>query len=268
MNKTLGNYALLAITYLICALILFPIVVVFVVSLTETSYLTFPPEGLTFDWYRTALENSRITRALGVSVRVGLISAIVASILGVIGGIHLGRSRSRMARPINALFLAPLTVPMIVLAIGLLFFLTSLGLVRTVTALVIGHVVITFPYVLRMVSASIGRGIVYLERAAAVLGANPWKSFWGVTFPSIRAGIVAGMLFAFLVSFNNVTIALFLSGVRTQTLPVLLLNLTQERVSPEIAALSTVLIMITYAVMIVAERRFGIYRLLEQQNIN
>jgi putative spermidine/putrescine transport system permease protein len=266
MKTNPRNTALVVTTYFLCALTLFPIALIFATSLTTTKYLVFPPVGFTLDWYRVALTNASMLRALLVSTEVGLISAFLATSMGIIGGLYLSKSTGWAARAISALFLAPLTVPMIVLAIGLLFFLTSVGLVRSVPGLVAGHVVITFPYAIRMISASVGRGIQQIERAAAILGANPWQGFRRVTFPSLRAGVVAGALFAFLISFNNVTIALFVSGVRSKTIPVLMLNMTQEGVSPEIAALASVLILITYLVMIILEKRFGIYRVLERQS--
>lgn len=243
---------------------LFPIVLIFAASLTTTKYLVFPPVGFTLEWYRIALTDENILRALWVSIEVGLISAIMATILGIIAGLYLIKSRGWATRAIATLFMAPLTVPIVVLAVGLLFFLTSIGLVRSIPGLVVGHIVITFPYAVRMIRASVGRGLEQIERAAAVLGANPWQGFRRATFPSIRAGVVAGALFAFLVSFNNVTIALFVSGVQSKTLPVLLFNMTNEGMSPTIAALASVLIVITYLIMIILEKRFGIYRLLER----
>lgn len=261
------NRALTAITYILCAFLILPVVLIFAVSLTDTTYLTFPPRGLTLRWYLNVFENPRIIKALWVSVKVGFATAVLATTLGIIGGLYLSRSRNRGARLISLLFLAPLTVPVIVLAIGLLFTLTSFGLLRSFTAIVVGHVIITFPYVIRMIVASTGRSIEQLESAAAVLGANQWQTFQGVTFPVIRAGVVAGMLFSFLVSFNNVTITLFLSGARTQTLPVLMFNMTHEKISPELAALSTVLVLSAYGIMLILEHQFGIYRLLKKRRL-
>lgn len=265
MKKPQRSLLLIISTYILYAAILFPIVFVVAISFTATPYITFPPKGVTLDWYLKVFADERILRALWVSIEVGLLSAILATILGIMGSLFLRKSRSWVVRPLTSLFLAPITVPIIVFALGSLFFFTSLGLLRSLFALVVAHAVHSFPYTIRMISSSFDRDIDQLERSGAVLGANRWQVFHKVTFPSIKAGVVAGMMFSFLLSFNNVTIALFISGAHTQTLPLVIYLRTQDRVSPDIAALATMLIIITYAMMILLEKRFGIYRMFESR---
>lgn len=202
-----------------------------------------------------------------VSLRVALIASFVAVVLGVVSGIALGQSGVRWRGAFNALFLAPLSVPVIVFSIGLLFFLGTLNLLRSTSGLVLAHVVLTFPYTVRMISASISRGLQRLEQAASVLGATPWQVFWRVTLPSLRSGIVGAFLFAFLVSLNNVTIALFLSGTRTETLPLVMFHMTQNRLSPELASVAAMLIFVTVGLLLFMEKRFGVYSQLERRSI-
>jgi len=259
-----SEIGLRSVAYVFSALILLPLFLIITVSFTRTSYITFPPRGFTLEWYGAALKNPRLIEALRVSLQVGILSAMLATAMGVIGAVFLSKAKGWIAKSATALYLSPITVPIIVLSIGLLFFLTRLGLVRSVTGLVIGHTVITFPYCVRVIGASLGRSLEQLERAAAVLGAGPLQVFVRVTLPSIRAGIVAALLFAFLISLNNVTIALFLAGARTQTLPLLMLQYTKDQVTPDIAALASLLVVVTFGVMIALERRFGMYQLFER----
>jgi putative spermidine/putrescine transport system permease protein len=265
MNRFLLAITKIGIPYFLCSLILLPLVIVLLVSFTKTTYITFPPKGLTLDWFMVALHNNQLMRALIVSLKVGGSTAVLATMLGTIAGLHISRSMRWYVRPITALFLGPLTVPIIVLSIGLLFYLSSLGFVRTLLGLVIGHTVITIPYSIRIVSASVGRLVDQWERTAAICGADPWQVFWAITMPSIRAGIIASLIFTFIISFNNVTIALFVAGARTQTLPLVMLQMTKEQVSPELAALSSLLVVFTFLFMATLEVKFGIYKVFEKR---
>jgi len=181
------------------------------------------------------------------------------------GGLTLTRHAGPLERSLSALFLAPITIPIIVYSLGLLFFFTSFGLIRSVFGLIVSHTVMTFPYSVRMVTAALSRMSRETDRAAAVLGAGPWTLFLRVTLPGIRAGVIAALLFSFLISLNNVTIALFISGARTQTLPVVMFQRAKHEVSPEMAALASGMVLATFVVMLILEKRFGIYEFLERR---
>ena len=265
MNR--GNYSIKLVTYLICIITLIPLFIIIAASLTKTSYIKFPPQGLTLNWYLEAIHNTNLMRALGISFQVGIIASVISSIFGIIGGLYLSKSGRLFAKALTSFFLAPLTLPIIVFAISILFFFSSLGLVRTITGLIISHAVLTMPYSIRMISAAVSRDMYRWEQAAAVLGANPIQVFTRVTFPSIRAGVMSGMMFAFLVSLNNVTAALFIVGVRTTTYPILLFQMTKERISPDAAALSSILVFFTFFMMVLLEKKYGFYRILEQRRI-
>lgn len=251
--------------YVILAGIILPVLLMFAVSVTETRYIAFPPEGFTLRWYAAAAKDPEFLSALTISVQVAVLSAGLSASLGIMGGLTLTRHAGPLERSLSALFLAPITIPIIVYSLGLLFFFTSFGLIRSVFGLIVSHTVMTFPYSVRMVTAALSRMSRETDRAAAVLGAGPWTLFLRVTLPGIRAGVIAALLFSFLISLNNVTIALFISGARTQTLPVVMFQRAKHEVSPEMAALASGMVLATFAVMLILERRFGIYEFLERR---
>jgi len=264
--KTAWKSALLSAgpVYLLCALIILPLCLMAIVSFTRTPYITFPPEGFTGTWYMVAVHDTRLLSALAISLRVAVYSCLFSVTLGVAAVLMLDKMSRRPERLLTTFFLAPLTVPLIVFSIGALFFFTSLGLVRTVAGLSIAHTVMTFPYSVRMVSAAFARMPRDAERAATVLGAHPVKVFVKVTLPGVRTGIVAAGLFAFLLSLNNVTVAVFIAGAETQTLPVVLFQMAKFEVTPTMAALGAMMVALTVGFMFILEKLFGIYKVLER----
>jgi putative spermidine/putrescine transport system permease protein len=238
--------------------------IVIALSVTETSYLSFPPQGFTLNWYAVALNNTRIMRGLRVSLLLAFSTAVLATILGILASLGLERYAGRYKQPLTTFFLAPIMFPIIVIAIGLLFFLSYIGLIRTFTGLVIGQLLITFPYSVRVTLAALSRSEIELERAAEILGANPWQVFWKITIPSIRTGIVASLMFSFIIAFNSLTIAIFIAGVASQPLPVVLFYMTRRAgVNTEIAAIGSMIVIVSALVMIFLEKRFQIYEALE-----
>lgn len=264
-DRSGGGIVVRGATYIVLAGIIAPVLLMFAVSFTETKYIAFPPKGFTWQWYRAAVNDPEFVSGLSISARVAVISSLLSAALGIMGGLTLTRYAGRFERPLTVLFIAPLTIPIIVYSLGLLFFFSSLGLVRSLLGLIIGHTVMTFPYSVRMVTAALGRMAREVERAAAVLGATPWQRTLRVTLPTIRPGVVAAMLFSFLISLSNVTIALFISGARTQTLPVIMFQRAKHEVSPEMAAMASAMVVMTFALMLVLERRYGIYEFLERR---
>lgn len=252
--------------WLICALIAGPILIVVAVSFTTERYVNFPPTGATLHWFSVALSNPRLIRAVFVSLEIAAFSSIAAVVLGLMVALNQHKMPPLIRNITTPIFLAPLTIPAIVLAIGLLFFLGSIGLLKTKWGLVIGHALITFPYAVRMILASIGRNLIPLQQAASVLGANRWQIFLRITVPQVSAGLFSSFLFVFLISMNYVTIALFIAGVRSETLPLLMFNMTINEVSPELAATATMFILFTLAVLLVLQKWFGINQVLERKN--
>lgn len=242
--------------------ILAPLAVVMVVAFTSASFVSFPPPGYSLRWLAKVMGDAAFMRPLLNSVLLGVAAAAVAAVLAVPAAVAIGRRSVRWSAEIEAFLLAPLSLPALIMALALLFFLARFGLATSGWGLLFGHVVITLPYVLRTVLA-VQRGLdASLVEAAHVLGATPARAFLSVTLPLLRPGIVAGGLFAFLISFDELAVALLLSSATTATLPVAILNHVAHNYDPAVAAISLVKIVLVIVVLLILERLYGLDRLM------
>jgi ABC-type spermidine/putrescine transport system permease subunit II len=226
-----------------------PVAVVAVMSFTNQMYLTFPPTGWATKWYAEVWNTPRWFVALWNSVEIALPVALLSVILGTLTALAVGRSGMRWTRLVAALIVAPLMLPHVIIAIGLYPTMLDLHLASTYAAVIIGHTVVATPFVFTTVSASLQSYDHALELAAMTMGANTWRAFWGVTFPMIRASMTTGGVFAFAVSFDELMLSLFLTSPRTITLPRLLWEHLAQNVTPAIAAVATVILAITLALL-------------------
>lgn len=247
---------------LIIAFLAAPIVIIVSVAFTSAEFVSFPPRGFSFRWFAKVLTDSQFVVPLWNSFVLALAATGVSVVLAVPAALALVRSDLPFKEALLAFMLSPLSLPTIILAAALLFFLARFGLGTSPLGLLIGHVVITVPYVLRTVLgvyAGIGREV---EEAARTLGARPWQVFWRVTLPMIRPGLLAGGILAFLLSFDEVAVALLLSTADTTTLPVAVLSYLVYNYDPAVAAISTVQIVIVIALLLVLERFLGVKHLI------
>lgn len=244
------------ITYVI---IVVPVVMVVGASFTETRYITFPPKGWTLHWYSVALSDSALVRGVGLSIVVALAAVACSLVLGTLGALYLARARGRLKESIAAFFLAPLNVPAVMTAFALLLAFTQWHLINWF-GLVLAHAVLTLPYIVRAVLVSLAGQDPAIARAASILGANPWRVFRHITLPLIRPGVIAGGVFAFLISFNNVPISVFLASPGSAPLPVVLFNRMQWLAEPSVAAAASFVVVTTLVVMLLLERKFSFYK--------
>ncbi|GAB2895165.1 ABC transporter permease [Streptomyces mayteni] len=250
---------------LITALFVFlwaPIVVVGVISFDTSTYMRFPPDGFSFASYATVFSTPEFLTGFRVSLVIALTVAVLAVTISVCAALAIHRHGFRGRSAVSALFLSPLLVPNIVLALALLLLFSPLGLTNSYGGLILAHLTICVPYAIRTVSVSLSTADTACEDAARVLGANGWATFRRVTLPLIRPGVVAGGVMSFLVSFDEAVLSLFLSGFHVTPLPVELLHYVETQAGPEVAALSVVLIALSLAVMVVVERSLGLRRAL------
>lgn len=248
-------------TLLVCLFILAPILVVLGASLTAAEYTSFPPVGLSLRWYREILEHEEFVQSFRTSVVVALLTAGLATASGTLAALALVRHRFPGRDLVNALFMSPLMLPAIILGIALLQFYTRLGITRTPASLVLGHLILTTPYVIRLVGASLAGFEETLERAALNLGASRWQAFRWVTLPLIRPGLLAGAAFAAIVSFDDVSLALFLASPKTVTLPVRIFTYIEQAFDPLVTAVCSILILVAAAGVLGIERTVGLGRL-------
>lgn len=246
----------LALVYL-----LLPTLIIVGASFTSTDFIAFPPEGLSLRWFTKLWELEAVRLAAARSLGIAAAATAVAVVLGVAAAFPLVRGRFPGREALNALLMSPLVLPSLVYGLAALIFVSALGIQLSLTVLVLSHVAIIVPYVIRTAAASLALLDPQLEDAARSLGANVWRTFLHVVLPNLLPGIATGAAFAFISSFDNLTVSLFLAGPRVETLPIRLFAMIEFDLDPSVAAISTVLVLITLAVVLVAHRAVGLTRI-------
>jgi putative spermidine/putrescine transport system permease protein len=255
--KSLGRLRL-AVAVISIIYILIPLLVVIPASFTSANYPSFPAQGFSFKWYTKILERPEFIEALGNSTKFALMAALFSVIFGTLGALAIAKYEIPGKAYITALLTAPLSVPQLVLGIALLIYFTPMMLAGTPTGFLIAHIIICIPYVIRLVLTGLSGFDYNLERAAAILGANPVVVFWKVTLPLIRPAIISGGLFAFLTSFDNVTVSLFMVSSTMRTLPLEIFSHMQDAYDPLIASVSSVVIFISVILILILEKMQGV----------
>ncbi len=231
-----------AINAAIILYLLAPIIVVVATAFTTTAYPVFPPQGFSLRWFEKFLATPEFVEAIRISTALATVSTIVAAILGTFSGLALARFPIPGKSMLSALLLSPILFPTIVLGLALLIFNTRIGISGTFPGLVCAHVVLTTPFVIRMVMVSLAQFDPAIEEAARNVGAGWWRTFLFITLPLIRPGVLAGAVFAFILSFDELVVTLFLSAPGLQTLPIRIYTYVEYSSDPTISAISTVLI--------------------------
>jgi putative spermidine/putrescine transport system permease protein len=250
-----------AFTYAMVVVLLVPLVVILLTSFTTLSYVSFPPVGFTAKWYAEALTKWEFLESLYLSTMVAALTAVIATVLGLPVAVGIARYRFVGRDLVNAFFTSPLILPTVVVGIALLHFYNLLGVGSTVAGLVLGHVIVTTPYAIRLIAASVTGLDPNVERAAQSLGATPVGAFLRVTLPLIIPGIVAGAIFAFITSFDNVTISVLLATPRMVTLPVRIFNFWDQPIYPWLIAICSLIIGWTIVLIAIIERLVSVRRL-------
>jgi putative spermidine/putrescine transport system permease protein len=222
--------------------LLAPIIVVIATAFTTTAYPVFPPQGFTLRWFERFLSMTEFTDAVQRSALLALASTTIAVVLGTPSALALTRWRGRGQQAVTSLMLSPILFPAIVLGLALLVFYSQIGLAGSFTGLIIAHSLITTPFVIRLVIASLSEFDPAVEEAARNLGAGWWRTFLQVTLPLIRPGVLAGAVFAFILSFDELVITLFLAGPGMATLPVRIYTFVEYSSAPTISAISATLV--------------------------
>ncbi len=237
-----------------------PVIVVVLAAFSTTSYLTIPPQGWTLNWFAKVLSDPNYLSAIRMSLILACGSTVISLVLGVAAAYALFRKALPGSEGIASFLMAPLILPSVVIGVALLQYYSLTGLRGSLFGLLMAHVVITVPYIVRSTLASLSGLDLSVEEAARVLGANGFDAFRLVTLPLIQPGLIAGALFAFITSLDNVPVTIFLISAKQTTLPVLIFSSVEMGVDPSIAAVSTLLIVATGVVLLIAERRIGFHR--------
>jgi putative spermidine/putrescine transport system permease protein len=242
-------------------LLLAPTVIVLVTSFTSGYSLKFPPSGYSTRWYLALwTESPEILQAFRLSLEVAAIATCVSAVMAVAAALALARRREPWARLFESAFLSPLMLPALAIGLALLMLFNLAGTGLSFATLVAGHIVITAPYIFRTTTASLVQLDPSLLESARSLGASPVYVFRSVTLPLILPGVAAGAFIAFMYSFDNVAVSLFLSDARSELLPIRMWHIIESNLDVRAAAVSGVLIAATLVLMTVMERVAGISR--------
>jgi putative spermidine/putrescine transport system permease protein len=238
--------------------LLSPLAVVALLSVSSGTFLTFPPPGLSLRWFTALAGNADILSAARNSAVLAVLVTLIALLAGFPAAVAI--ARERVPGWVSLLISAPLLLPTLVIGLALLITLQPVGLVATWPGLALAHIVVVLPFVVRVMVSSLQALTADMEEAAATLGAAPLRAFLRITLPLAMPGVLAAATLAFLVSFDETVISLFMVGPRLTTLPVALFHYTESRTDPLVAALAVSLVAISVGVIALVDRLIGFTR--------
>jgi len=247
---------------LILAFIILPAIVVALTAFNDRAILAFPPTVYSLRWFQRALDYSDFRRGFWNGLTVTLWASSIALVVGVALAFAIQRYEFRFKAALEGVLLSPLVIPHFTIGLGLLMLSAQTGAGRGFPLVIFAHVVLVLPFVLRSVYISLQNVDVRLERAAASLGASPLRILFTITMPLLVPGLLSGWLFASILSFNEFTATLFVSNQATQTLPVAMYNYVREYADPTLAALSVIYIVVTAAILTLANAFLGLGKVL------
>lgn len=261
----LGFAVIVAVSLLTVAYIIIPIIVSLTMSFDARTYLgPFPPTAFSLQWYRRFFSNEQFTQGFRTSIFIAVLATTVSGIAGVMAAVAVSQHQFRGKAALSSLFLSPLMVPAVVLGFGLLMFFALIGVFDGFVRLLAGHIIITIPYTIRATLAGLTGIRPSLREAAMTLGANERQVFWDVTFPLAKTGILAGCVFAFASSLDDVAVSLFLYDPDTYTLPIVLISYMRANFDLSVAAVAVFLAGITFLLIVVLDRAVGLDKVMGQ----
>mgnify|MGYP003639921952 FL=1 len=270
----LGSWLLKTSSWLVLLFLIMPILVIIPLSFNVEPFfsftegmLTFQPEAYSLRWYSAIFSDDKWLLAIKNSFLIGFFATLLATVLGTCAAVGLARDDMPMRRLITALLLSPMIVPLIITAAGMFFFYSDLGLAGNYLGVIIAHAALGTPFVIITVTATLTGFDYSLARAAINLGATPLRVFFDIIMPLIRPGVISGALFAFITSFDEVVVILFMAGPQQRTIPRQMFSGLREQINPSILAIATLLILMSIVLLITIEllrRRAARMRGIEQ----
>ena len=277
-RSVLWFYSFRFICGLIFLFLMAPILIVFPLSFNKEPYFSFTQGMIAFDpnafsvrwyidifhngmidpaavigWWSDLWNNSQWIRSIKNSFIIGILATLLATGLGTLAAIGLSRSEMPFRRPIMALLISPMIVPLVIIGSGMFFFFSDIGIAKTYLGVIVAHAILGTPYVIITVTATLVSFDESLTRAAASLGANPFRAFFKVQMPLILPGVISGALFAFITSFDEVVVVLQVADVRQRTIPRQMFSGIREQISPTILAVATILVIISIILLTIVE---------------
>lgn len=245
-------------TFFIVLFLILPIFIVIPISFSSAQYLTFPPPGFSLQWYHSFFSDSQWIDATIKSFQVGMLTTLLALILGILAAEGIVKSDFPGKNMIREMFMLPMIVPTIIVAIAVYKFQSNIGMTGTTIGLVTAHTILAIPFVITPVLSSLSNLDPNLENAAMSLGANRRQTFFKITLPTIKTSVFSGAMFAFATSFDELVVTLFISGISVTTLPKRIWDGVRTQLDPTIASISSILIIsviIILAVSLMVEGR-------------
>ena len=248
-----GLLSAIALVFLIA-----PTLIVLITSFTASQSLKFPPEHLSLRWYAALWDADQMQRAAWNSLVIAFWTTLISVVLGTAASLAIARSRSKLVRAADVLFMSPLLLPALAFGFAALIFINKLGFTPSILFLVLGHVIVCVPFVLRTTLAALSQLDPALLEASESLGGSSWMTFRRVTLPLISSGVGAGAFLAFMASFDNVPVSLFLADERTEVLPIHLWQQIETNLDVRTAAASGLIVIGTLLLMLAAEKFAGL----------
>ncbi|WP_226628570.1 ABC transporter permease [Alloyangia pacifica] len=260
MNTSMRHLANWSILGLTLTFLIGPFLIIILAGASDTEYLAFPPQGLTFKWYLKVFTVESFRASFLLSMALAVFGTLAALLLGVPAAYALNRYDLPMAETVRTIVAAPIIVPGIIVGLALLRYMVVPTGVTVTLALFMAHTALVLPYAVRVVSSSMTNLRADMEEAAVLLGCTRLQAFTKVVLPNIRGGVLAAFILGFVTSFNQVPVSLFLSGPGVRTLPIDMLAYMEITFDPSVAALSALLAFMSLAIVFTAERLLGFSR--------
>lgn len=251
-QKDVWIFIFRALSTVILLFLLVPLIVIIPLSFSPDQFFSFPPSSFSFKWYNSIFTSDRWRQAAMNSLFISVCATIIATCLGTLAGAGLAKYRTKTSNLVLGLLLLPMLVPIVITGVGIFFLDAYLGIAGTYASIIIAQALVGLPFVVITITATL-QGFDYnLIRAALSLGASPFKAFTSILIPIIMPGMLAGALFAFAVSFDEIVITLFLVSPGKETLPVQIFAGIRDSINPEITAVASLLLLISILMMILA----------------
>jgi putative spermidine/putrescine transport system permease protein len=253
--SSLARIAFIAFCAIVLLYLILPILIIVPMSFSSTRFLTYPPPSLSLRWYQDYVGSAAWMQATRVTLIVALATVAIAAPLGVAAAYAISQSKLKIMRVIHMTLLLPLVVPIIITAVGIFFVYARVGLVATLSGLILANVMLGLPYVIISVVAGLQSFDATQEMVARSLGMNRIRSFFAVTLPQIKSSVIAGAIFAFISAVDETVVALFISGGQYQPLTKRMFTALRDEIDPTIAAISTLMTAVSFMLVLIASRR-------------
>ncbi|EHJ57582.1 hypothetical protein HMPREF9318_00375 [Streptococcus urinalis FB127-CNA-2] len=252
------NKSITVISYLVFGFLFIPLLIIVITSFGTQASIQFPIKGFTLDWYSVVFHSASFIASFKISLITGVLATLIAALVGVPAAYALNRDHFKYKESLNSFFLSPSLIPGMVIGYMIYNMIIIQLHLPVIPALIIGHMLISLPYIIRVVGSNIQNLDESIEEASWTLGYTQTQTFFKIVLPNITSGIFAGSLLSFVNSFNNIPVSMFLTGPGVTTLPITLLSYLEYNYNPAVSAISTLLMLLTIVLMYLIDKTLGL----------